>query len=101
MSIPQHHLEHHQAISQQQREPQQEVVTLNDAISNVDVVDALELPDSQPCVTGQYPNSIIEFRYYNFPFPIQRRKLVHCLSRQFRYEFRRPQCICLRSRQVY
>ncbi|KPM03538.1 hypothetical protein QR98_0019710 [Sarcoptes scabiei] len=53
MSIPQHHLEHHQAISQQQREPQQEVVTLNDAISNVDVVDALELPDSQPCVTGE------------------------------------------------
>ncbi|KAH9394332.1 Cytoplasmic FMR1-interacting protein 1 [Tyrophagus putrescentiae] len=31
----------------------QERVTLSDAISNVDVLDELELPDSQPCIAGE------------------------------------------------
>lgn len=29
-----------------------ERVTLSDALSNVDVLDELELPDSQPCIAG-------------------------------------------------
>jgi cytoplasmic FMR1 interacting protein len=31
-----------------------ERVTLSDALSNVDVLDELELPDSQPCIAGNY-----------------------------------------------
>lgn len=38
---------------QMHQEQGQEQVTLNDAIINVDVLDELELPDSQPCITGK------------------------------------------------
>lgn len=55
-TLQQHHHHHHHQIPQDQHQgqQQQEVVTLNDAISNVDVLDALELPDSQPCITGSF-----------------------------------------------
>lgn len=36
----------------QAQDAAQERVTLSDAISNVDVLDELELPDSQPCIAG-------------------------------------------------
>ena len=42
-----------QLQQQQEQNVQQERVTLSDAISNVDVLDELELTDSQPCIAGE------------------------------------------------
>lgn len=64
-SLNQHNHQHSQfehqiQFKQNQTQDQhgQEIVTLNDAISNVDVLDALELPDSQPCITGNNNNNV-------------------------------------------
>ena len=79
-----------------------ERVTLSDALSNVDVLDELELPDSQPCIAGQHIIQLSQKFYTHLTFILFfRGELVGRISRQLRHQLRGQECVCLRSRQIY